>query len=235
MLNNGFVQVTFRSLILGKACDYAFYYTPTPDFPMNTTFQVEILLTALLAQIQEGDEFSFSVENFRQLFTTDVQVTGLDLLGKGTTGIEPLQLRLPLSLPGSRLAADDLLPTNITLSCYAARRFFLGRGAKVGFSGGMELDYSPTDGWLDLEGGFLERVQDFVEEAAPETTLEVPDATASLYPVVVPRIPTVAPSGKPSNRLPVDATDVPITYRISPFDPAPFAGSQNKRKKKPRG
>jgi len=233
-LGLGFVLVEWKGLWLNQVIENAFYYGVDDLYPLTTVGVCEALAEALFEQLMTAPDTDYGVAAYRDLFTGAYRVTGLKVLVKGETGLEPIQIAEDLDLVGTHIDTADPLAPNLTCSFYARRRFLLGRGARTAFSGGLESEYGAS-GWSNAAGAFKDRCTIFCDLAAPPGGLDIPVEGAIIYPAVVPRIQYVSPSGKDANRLPLEPLDIPRAIEVGTFVAAPFAGTANSRKIPPRG
>jgi len=231
----GFWALQMGWQVRGKTCDIAFYIGAEAGVDTGDETVVETIATHIKTAWDDSEVTTFNQAYLQAMHLTSTTFNDFRLLFKGGIGFEALQMPLNKPVVGTRNPASDgeMLPPQNVVSCYAPRVLSLGRGAKVGFSGAVELDWSSSQ-WNPAAARFYTYVGEFVTAFSSFVSFVAAESGFALIPVVVQRIQTVAPSGKPSNRLPTHADDNVVTFRISDYVPSLQAGSKNKMKVKLR-
>ncbi len=235
----GFMQMQFTWYQNGKRCGTSFSMGFDDGVDTGDPLVVESAMRKVQGAWDESEDALFNVSRLGALLPDKIWVGNISakLVGRGGIGGQPMQL--PLNVPGetSRTPTQqaELLPVSQTLSFYAPRELFLGRGAKVALSGGFEGDWGGDGvGWLTGAGTFYQLGKQFVQGFQSFVSTVATGFDTPIVPAVVVRVPDVSASGKPTSRLPLKPSDSAVTWKISQFEPSVQAGSQNKRKRKLR-
>lgn len=226
--SEGFAKVQFTGTFMGQQTLNTFYYGFPEGAVMNTNALCEAAADEIVTELAANPATAPSYEAWRLPFRSDYVLTGVDVWVKGAFGTGLAVRPVALSIQGARVLAGDSLPPQVTASAYAPSQAYGQRGAKLGFSGGLEPDIEAA-GWIATAGNFKDLIQTFCNTMYQGGFWNVGVGGLQLVPAVVPRI-RVGAMAPYTYRLPIEATDVPQTVAIAPWSVGSGSGSANSRK-----
>lgn len=236
VLERAFVSLTLQTLYLGQTCINTFYYGLAEGGSINDIPEAATVADALIGYfVGETDPSLFTLQHYRVLWPGTAQVQSVKVLVKGATTVPPVEVGEALSLVGTRPAAGELYPPNVTASAYAPRLYTLGKGAISNWSGVTEADYNGGTGFTNTATQFKDLVSSFLLMSQADGAFLNPLTGYTLVPAVVKRIKYTTTAGKTAYRLPLDPLDSPDVFPIGAWGVRSFAGSQNLRKIPPAG